>query len=384
MVLATASGEVGFVITSRKIKKMTYLIILSILGSFVILKTDVTHADEIETQRLYRSPSYLGRGDAGLALSDNHEAIFYNPAGLARGKGLYKETVFASPSVTASEDTKNIGRKIAVEKQTDPRTIREHVGKNQHVSASNFTGIVFRRMALGVAATSNNNLILQKSPEQRGAEILSAQSVTDIVGTFSLAESFFSEQLLIGTTAKFVSRSSGAVDVNVINSESLDDQFNEDEVLKSLTGYGADLGMMWIMPGKNPFHLGLTVENVGDISLFADDPSVTGEVLHQTVNLGIGFEINSHLSRMLIALDYRDLTNAIDASPYKKIHLGGELAVGSFVGLTGGLNQGYLGGGFYVNLYLLRFDAGSYTQEVGTSAGARPDTRYYFRLMVKI
>jgi hypothetical protein len=338
----------------------------------------------LEDQRLYRSPYLLGRGDAGLALSDGHEAIFYNPAGLAQGKGIYKETVFLSPAVDISAATKDLARQLAVEKQNDPQTLRAHVGKNQHFGLSNFTGLVFRRAALGALVSTNNNLILKKSPEQRGLEVLEARSVASQVVTFSFAEGFWNNQLMLGTTVKGITQNYAELEVNVVDASNVGEQLESDEVARPMSGYGADLGLMWVLPGRNPFHLGLTVQNAGDTKLQPKQDGEQGRSLKQTVNVGLGYRLNAHLSHMLLALDFRDATAELETNIFKRLHIGAELAVGELFGITAGWNQGYPGAGLYTDLYLIRLDLGTYTQEIGDSAGVRADTRYYFRLMTKL
>ncbi|MFW7377591.1 MAG: conjugal transfer protein TraF [Oligoflexus sp.] len=344
----------------------------------------IAYADTLQDQRLYRSAYYLGRGDAGIALSDDYEAIFYNPAGLAEGTGLYKQTVFLSPQVDLSIDTRNLVQKIALQKKNDPSTFRQHVGKNQHLGLSNFTGIVFRRAALGVIANTNNDFLLRKSEDEHGAEVLSAKSVTNAGITFSFAEKFFDDRLLVGLTAKYLNQIYGALDINVLDSQNIAAKLEGDEVQQQTTGLGADLGILLKFHGRHPFHVAATIENLGETRLKPAKAGGAGRYLKQVYNLGFAYTVNSHLSHMKLALDFRDVGGRLETNPYKRLHIGAELALGSAFGLTGGWNQGYPGGGLYLNLYLMRFDFGAYTQEMGTTAGARPDSRFFLRMMVKI
>ena len=66
----------------RTISKLSYSVRLPFAWGYQLM------ALELESYRLYRSAYFLGRGDTGIADADNHEAILYNPAGLALGKGL--------------------------------------------------------------------------------------------------------------------------------------------------------------------------------------------------------------------------------------------------------------------------------------------------------
>ena len=65
----------------------------------------------------YRSATYLGRGNTGIADAKDQEAIFYNPAFLAEGEGIYKKIVVASPFLDISTRTKGIYEDITVKKK---------------------------------------------------------------------------------------------------------------------------------------------------------------------------------------------------------------------------------------------------------------------------
>lgn len=341
-------------------------------------------AENIEDYRLYRSPHYLGRGDTGIANADNQEAIFYNPAGLAQGKGIYKKTIFASPHIELSSDTKDLVRKVASEDNTSPSALREHVGVNQHVGASNFSGVVFRRAALGGVVNTNNNFLLAKSPENSGIEVLDANSTTNIMGTFSIAEGFFNQFFLVGTTIKYLQQTHAQASLNVIDSSAASDALDDGSNQNSYSGIGADLGMMLIWQGKNPFSLGLTIENVGGLDLANDISGGASRKIPQLVNAGLAIDTGTKLSRLKFMLDFRDLTSEVEDNMLLKTHFGMEMTIGSFMGLTAGLNQGYPGFGAYVDLYAFRFDIGTYTQEMGTFAGSRGDNRIYLRLSAGI
>ncbi|SMF21857.1 conjugal transfer protein TraF [Pseudobacteriovorax antillogorgiicola] len=355
-----------------------------LFGVLSLLEAQQVWASEIEGSRIYRSAYYLGRGDTGIAAADDHEAIFYNPAGLARGKGLYKETVFASPTLVISNDTKDLARKYLVEEDNSASTLREHVGKNQHVELNNFSGIVFRRAALGAMVSSANNVLLYKSPENRAVEVLDADSTTNVAGTFSMAEGFFNQFLLVGTTIKYVAQTYSEVSVNVIDSSNISDQLGDSANQSTYSGLGADLGMMLQWDGRSPFSLGLTIENVGGLKLISDTEGVNDRSLPQTINAGAAIDTGTKLSRLKFFLDVRDLSNQVSDNFLLKTHIGGELSFANFFGMTFGINQGYPGVGAFVDAVVFRTDIGVYTQEMGSFAGSRGDTRLYLRLVTGI
>lgn len=342
-----------------------------------------TYGNTIEDHRLYRSAYFLGRGDTGIADADSHEAIYYNPAGLALGKGLFKEAVFLSPTAVLSEDTKNLFRKFTVENNNSPQTLREHIGENQHIGLNNFSGVVFRRWALGGMVDSKNNILLYKSPDNRGVEIVEASSITNVAATVSIAESFFNDFMLLGSTIKYVQQSYSRISINVLDADNISDQLSNSANEGSYSGTGVDLGAMFRWSGRTPINLGLTIENLGGLTLGSEQGDAP-RTLPQTVNIGGSAEVGTKFSHMKFYLDFRDILSEVESNFYLKTHLGGELSFANIFGLTFGLNQGYPGLGAFFNIYLLRMDVGTYTQEVGSFAGSRADKRIFIRISTSI
>lgn len=349
-------------------------------AAFSLLATTQAAAGSLEFNTLYRSPYFLGRGDTGVAIADGHEAIFYNPAGLARGTGIYKETVLISPSVQASTQTKDLVKQTVVEKENSADALKGFAGKNVHFGINNFSGIVFRRFAIGVLASADTNIMLSKQPDQNGLDTLHADANVNRVATVSVAESFFGDSLSIGTTLKYILRNEASLDISAADAENIADKLDSDDAKQDRQGYAADLGFM-LRPKSWPLSLGLHVENVGTANLQAAEEGVEGKHLPQIVTLGLAVEKMTKTSSFAFLFDFRDALGSVETNAYKRMHLGAELRFGRFIGLSGGLNQGYPTVGFFTNIYVLRLDVGLMTEEVGSSAGLRPDQRVMFRLM---
>ena len=333
-----------------------------------------------ESERIYRSAHYLGRGDTGIATSDDADAVFYNPAGIAIGSGIYKKTVLLSPTVELSTDTKDLVRQVAIEKNTDVNVLRQHIGKNQHVGLYNYTGVVLRRAAIGGMISNQTNLLVRKSPDQSGLEEASASSILNKVAAFSLADGFFEQSLLIGSTIKFIQQDRAGIRVNVVDAQSIQHNLNEKDVVTSGSGLGVDLGMMLKTNTKSPYSLGIQVENTGGTYMHTTSDNGKAEDLPQVVNMGIAYQSATKMSNVGLFLDYRDLANKTEKDSFKQVHIGTEISLKGFFGICAGLNQGYPTFGIYADIRVLRIDVGTYTEEMGDRIGVRPDTRYYFNL----
>jgi len=352
-----------------------------ILAMIVALLTiEATIAKAEDSQRIYRSSHYLGRGDTGLATADDYEAIFYNPAGLAQGQGIFKRVIFLSPSVEFSDDARNMATELQEDNADIPSILRKRVGKNEHLGLYNMTAIVFRRAALSVFNAETTDILVFKSPESGGLEAVKARLVTNNGISFSIAQDFLNQSLFVGANIKYLHRGTAMLDANITDADSVSNMSSSD-LLKSGIGTSADLGVIYRLPGLLQPAIGVTINNVGGASFRpmtndADAPSG----LKQVINIGASVQPQSKMSKFKLLGELWDVTSQLNSSKIKKLHLGAELSVKDMIGVTAGLSEGWSSGGIYFDVRLLRLDAGMYIQEVGDRAGVRPDKRMFFRL----
>lgn len=338
-------------------------------------------ASAAKAQSIYRSAYFLGRGDTGIAVADNEEAIFYNPAGIAAGKGIYKRTVLVSPQVEVSEATKNIARELGAQNADAVDTVIKHIGSPNHVGVSNFTGIILRRAALGAVVSSNVDLLAYKSKEQGGLLVIDAAADQNAGATFTLAESFFNQKLLAGVTAKYLERGRGAFSVSAAEvTQAKESLKNTSDFIALGQGGGADVGLMYKGGGRMPVSLGLTMHDVGDTKITPQTETTLDLNLKQTINVGIAVEPGTRSSKAKLLAEVHDVLGNVVKNPRKRAHFGAEINVLDVVGVTGGIYQGFPTGGFYFDLYVLRLDFLTYTEAVNERVTGRSDTRYAFRL----
>lgn len=329
--------------------------------------------------QFFRSGTYLGRGNTGIADADNHEAIFYNPAGIAKGSGIYKESVLMSATVEVSSASKDLIRQMVVEKNTDADTIREFLGKNQHLGIYGFSGIVLRRAAFGVFTSVQGDALPAKSYDEGGLETLDFAYRANYGLVFSVAEQFLSDTLQVGTTIKYTVNNSADMNIGVVDAANFSQIFKD--VQRQGSGFGADIGVMYQLPTKMPMTLGLTIADIGDSKFEGDTKDKPApDSLPQTINFGSSITTGTGQSTMQFLLDVRDLASRVEDNIYKKIHLGAEISFKNIMGFSAGLNQGYPALGAFLDIYALRVDVGVYGEEVGDSVGSRPDQRLFFKI----
>ena len=333
-----------------------------------------------DAQRLYRSSHYLGRGDAGLAIADDHEAIFYNPAGLAQGQGIFNRAIFLSPAFEFSDDARNMMNALQDEDADTAEILLKRVGKNQHLGLYNSTALVFRRAALSIFNGQTTDILVYKSPAAGGLEAVKAQLVTSNGIAFALAQDFLNKSLFVGANVKYLHRGQAKLEANVADAESVG-ELDSSELFKSGMGTSVDLGVIYKLPGRLQPSVAATINNVGGANFKRmSEEAGTPDGLKQVVNLGVAIQPQSKMSKFKLMAEIWDVTSQISKSTIKKLHLGGDLSVLDTIGFTAGLSEGWSSGGLYVDLRFLRFDAGVYIQEMAERAGVRPDKRLFFRL----
>ena len=341
------------------------------------LNSDTALADEF--QRIYRSPYFLGRGDTGVAVADDEEAIFYNPAGLAQGKGIFKGVVLGSPGFEISSDTRSLISDVTGSQQDGDliKTLTQHIGDNQHIGFSNFSGVLLRRAALGFVTSNETNVLVYKDPDQGGLEAVNANLFSTSGVTFTLADSFYGGSMMLGATIAYYTRAQAKLDVGLLEAQNLG---NTDD----LFGYGitspVTIGAMFDLTGKGDKSLGITVHNLGDASVAENGGSGKVDNLKQRIDIGYASSTNSKAATARVLVDYVDATGVYTTNFYKKLHVGGEIKLGQRLGATAGLNQGGPCAGLFTDLWIFRVDGGYYTEELGDKPGLRSDMRYFLRI----
>ncbi len=351
-----------------------------VAASAVLLWSMTFAARAEDDQRLYRSAYYLGRGDTGLAIADDAEAVMYNPAGIAQGKGIYKRVILASPMFEASDDARNLAKELSQDNSDIPTILKKRVGKNEHIGTYNLTSIVLRRAAIGVFNGVTSDILIHKSVEAGGLEGVNARLVSSNGAVFAVAQDFFNQQLMVGANLKYMHRGEANLEANITDADNLKNM-QSDNMLGVGMGTSTDLGVMWKIPGRMETSIGATINNVGGTKFSpSNDEAPAPKNLKQLVNLGVAIQPGTRISRFRLLAEYWDATNQLEQSRLSKLHLGAELAVKDIIGVTAGLSEGWSSGGIYLDLYAIRLDAGIYIQEMSDRVGVRPDKRIFFRL----
>ncbi len=338
----------------------------------------------------FRSAYFRGRGDTGIAIAEDGDAVLFNPAGLALAPHLYNKIILASPSLEFSRDTRDVVKQIAIQNEDPTDILKEHIGKAQHFRFGEFTGILLRKVAIGAYVDQSMTVLLYKDPTLGALETVDASAKLDLAATFSLADCWSKQSFCLGLTSKFIRRTQGAIKANAAEASQLKD-LSGDSLAMTGSGVGVNLGAMYRWTEqKVPFHMGFTIEDVAGTNFTPEKPTTLVKSerplkdIKQTLNLGLALIPGTQFSRIKLLFDYKDLLNVYKQETGKHVHLGGELSILNFIGFTFGLNQGYPSVGFYTDLRFLRVDLGFYSEELGDALGERSDERYFVGLRIAL
>ncbi len=329
---------------------------------------------------MYRGSRPMGMGGAFTAVSDDENALFYNPAGLNRIKPGEGKIVVLNPQVVLNTSAMNVVSKIKDKMTENPiDALTPYIGQNMHVTfMPSMPFFVRHNFAVALLLpTLKNDTQLRRNVAVQAIENV----VMDSGLMFGFAHGFLQDRLSVGANIKFLVRGAGHVTFDAVQLYT-----KQNVAFKDIGGYGfgvdGDIGAIYTF-NKVAFFVpsvGLTINNIGATKFpthFGSDRNVINESfrLKRSVGLGSKFEMPSgwHFSKWIIAFDINNIGQS--GTMFKKVHLGTEAWLFDFFGLRGGVNQGYFTFGLSLNVPVVQIDFFTYGEELGESAGSRSDRR---------
>jgi hypothetical protein len=332
--------------------------------------------------RLYRGIRPLGMGDAFTAVADDENALFYNPAGLSK-ISTFQIGIF-NPFIEVSKKSIDFVQDAQDADLDDTGEVAElledYVGEHQHLRTGLFPHVGFNLAGAGVMIGG----IGQETVDADIRNPVWPEAHVDMIIDYGVLGGFGIELPLTGLYA--------GASLKLLQSESLseiytaidiaDPDFGDrlDDDLHSGSGFSVDLGLIYELGFVPMFdtNVALVVQNVPGMDMG------DAEDIDTQANLGVSIEKSFSAFGLVGALDYRDITGAVgeDDDIPKRIHLGAELKFLKVFSVRAGLNQGYFSGGATLDLWVLRFDFATYSEEIGAYASQREDRRYVGQITI--
>jgi hypothetical protein len=349
----------------------------------------------------------MAMGNAFVAVADDYNAIFYNPAGLARLKEWNGE--FLNPHVEMSENTMkaiNDVRELMSGSTGDTDAVLDFLDKNtgttHHFALGLTPHLVFKNFGFGIGIDLSSTMAVHR-------EISTDLDFgPKIVMPFSFAMNFLQERLSVGTSVKFVARGGVDREFSIQDISAFSKSSNKDETATTTTtttddkdpelkdyfeggtGVGVDFGLLFTPIKTMSPTFGLSITDFGGTPYKKFD--VGGEALGvpkarlPSVNTGFSlmpWEKNNMFLRT--SVDAHAINQPAHYS--KKFNLGAEWGYGKIIKIQSGLHQGEFSGGFEFDVFLFSCRFVTYTEQLGTIAGQDDklrDRRYALQLKLLI
>jgi hypothetical protein len=341
-----------------------------------------SHAFAEAYPNFYRGIRPLGMGNAFTAISDDENALFYNPAGLAEISAFTMGLINPIMEVSKSSiDLYNDSEDIDTDDSGQvAELLREYIGEHQHARVSLFPYVGFNVAQCGVMIGYLGQATLDAEVRNPAWPEADTSYIADHGPLVGVGGRIPASKIRIGAAVKYINRESldQTYTATDIADDDFEDQFEDD--LENGSDIALDLGALYTLPFDWPVetHIGLTVQNFPEMD-FGD-----AQDQQTQTNIGLALEKSFGKYRILGAMDYRDLTHAIgkDDDIPKRLHMGLEFQLPKILSVRAGLNQGYLSYGLTLDFWIIKLDLASYSEEIGAHAGQREDRRYVGQLTI--
>lgn len=353
----------------------------------------------------------LAMGNAFVAVADDYNALFYNPAGLARlkdwnGEILNPHFEVSANTVSFLKDLNGLASGSSGDTTAVLDLLEKNTGKTHHFAAGLTPHFVMQGFGIGAAIELNTTLAIHR---EIATEVDFGPRV---IVPVMFATNFLEDRLSIGGGLKFVAKGgvdrefsindieaftkenktddTAAVDPAAASTAVAEDKPELKDYFEGGTGVGADVGMMFTPIKTMQPTLGISITDVGGTPY--KKYNVGGEALSApdarlpSVNVGISvmpYEANNMFVRT--SVDAHAINQPVHFS--KKFNLGAEWGYGTIIKVQSGLHQGEFSGGFEFDVFLFSVRFVTYAEQLGTVAGQDDnlsDRRYAMQLKLFI
>lgn len=347
-------------------------------------------ADELKWTHYGVRP--LGMGNAFVAVADDFNALFYNPAGLARLNTWSLELInpsvgISTNTISAISDVQGLMNgstdatgKSAVNTALDVFKTLE--GKNQYMNIGWTPHLIFPGFGLGIGMDVGGSIMIH---HQVSADVDAGVSA---IIPLTYAKNMLEDRLSLGASIKGVFTSGVDREFSVADltafTKSSDSTSSSDKNLKDYVvggkGVGVDVGMLFTPVKTMEPTLGVSVMDIGGTPYKAADEKLgTPKTRQPTVNTGFSMKpYQSNGSYLLATVDAQAINRPIHYS--KKLNFGSEYGLGKVLKLQAGLHQGELSGGVQLDAWLIILRFATYAEQIGPTAGELSDRRYVAQL----
>lgn len=335
----------------------------------------------------------LGMGNAFVAVADDFNALFYNPAGLARLKEMKVEIL--NPRVEVSYNTVSLARDLVKDTQSKKTLddildlMREQAGLSHYFALGFTPHVVAPHWGVGIGSKNFFSLAAHSFV------VFETEVLANAIMPIAYADSFLEDRLSLGLAVKPVASIGIQDDINVdslelFRSDSKDGSAGQkqlDELMVSGAGLGLDVGLLFTPVEPMEPTLGLSITDFGGTKLKQTVSTRRAPPLRlPSFNTGVSFKpLKTERNYILVAIDSHSINQPLHYS--QKFNLGVEWGFSRILKIQAGLKSGLPSGGIQIDVALLKLRLATYTVDHGPVVGLHKkleDRRFVFEIKLLI
>lgn len=332
----------------------------------------------------FQASRALAMGDAYTAYDVGYEAVYYNPAGVARRNRF--QVKYLDLEGTASAGLLNSVQKTFSSVLNIPKFVQNLAGSPgevQSVGLSFLPQLLIRNFSFGLLARANYDAYIDPDTND-----LDLYSFTDLGAYVHVGFSLFGGIVKVGGGMKVLDRA----EISKTYAEGTYSGITWSNEFKEGLGWGFDAGVLLTLPTRIQPTLGVSIQDIGNTTfsegkvIWTSSPaSGAPTTIRQRVNAGVGF--NAKLDRGIkvgMAFDLKDIL-ASDSDYVSRAHAGIELSFNDILYLRAGVNQGrYWTGGIGLHAGQNGLELATYGERVefGSTGSQRTDRKWMGRYVL--
>lgn len=389
-----------------------FFLLPAIIGPLMASNASATQALNFRIHHEYQSPRALGMGDAFVAVADDYNALFYNPAGMARREdghlNMYIEGSIGQDIFKLGEDIDKASKTTggeAAQQEAIMNVLSNVYGQNYYFQTS-LPDAIWVRPGWGMGIIPLNMTADFTVHKQLGPA-LNATIYSDTIIAYGRAKDynwFQDAHTSAGWTAKIINRGYLSEAVAAIDLAA-DPKLIQPSDFREGATLDVDWGMLYTpeLPEEGIWStlrlakptFGLVVRNIADYGFVSDlnlynkeKTEEKPEQLYRRVDIGSRWEYPElWIFGGRGTLDFRDLLHP-KVNLRKSTHLGFEFDWTVKSWWKGhyrvGLNQGYLTAGLSMLFTVFNLDLVTYGEDIGSYDAPKESRKWMLRLNVDI